>query len=85
MTQLDYQPRDFTYGSVEDASGLPARIAIFADRASMREAIGDDLTGAGFRTLNGGPIATLLDGPITLMGDVVMVDCPVVELSLIHI
>ena len=79
MTQLDVQTRDFSYGSASDASGLPARVAIFADRADMRAEIEGDLAGAGFRTVDGGPIVRLLDGPITLLGDVVMVDCPVVQ------
>ena len=42
----------------------------------MRDEIGDDLAGAGFRTVDGGEIEALLDGPISQLGDVVMVDCP---------
>ena len=79
MTQLEYQTRDFAYDTVSDPSGLPARVAIYADRASARAQIADDLGGAGFRTVDGGDIANLLDGPIALLGDVVMVDCPVIE------
>lgn len=79
MTQLEYQSQDFAYGAVEDASGMPARVAIFADRFSAREQIGSDLDGAGFRTVDGGEIANLLEGPIALPGDVVIVECPVVE------
>ena len=79
MTQLEYQTQDFAYGAVEDASGLPARVAIFADRSSAREQIANDLDGAGFRTVDGGEITNLLEGPIALLGDVVIVDCPVIE------
>jgi len=79
MTQLDYQTADFAYDAVEDPSGIPARVAIFADRPNVRGEIDDDLTGAGFRTVDGGPLTNLLDGPITMMGDVVMVDCPVLD------
>ena len=79
MTQLEYQTQDFAYGAVEDASGIPARVAIFADRSAAREQIADDLDGAGFRTVDGGEIANLLEGPIALLGDVVIVDCPVIE------
>lgn len=43
----------------------------------MREQIAADLGGAGFRTIDGGSIAALLEGPIALLGDVVMVDCAV--------
>ena len=74
---------DFEYGTTEtiahDSAGLPARVAIFADRAVVRREIAADLTGAGFRTLDGGAITELLDGPITLLGYAVMLDCPVVD------
>ncbi|WP_255547890.1 MarR family transcriptional regulator [Erythrobacter ani] len=74
---------DFTYDVARDSAGLPARVAIFADRPRMRAEIAEDLTGAGFRTVDGGEIAALLDGPITLLGDVVMVDCPVLDGSVL--
>lgn len=70
---------DVSAPPVSDAAGLPARVAVFADRPRIRREIGEDLAGAGFRTLDGGPIEALLDGPITLLGDVVMVDCPLVD------
>ncbi len=79
MAQAGFAGDDFQYGAATDAAGLPARVAIFADRAGVRREIAEDLSGAGFRTLDGGEVATLLDGPITLMGDVVMVDCPVLD------
>ncbi|MEM8726585.1 MAG: MarR family transcriptional regulator [Pseudomonadota bacterium] len=70
---------DFSYDVARDSAGLPARVAIFADRSGMREQIAEDLSGAGFRTLDGGVVANLLDGPIALLGDVVMLDCPSVD------
>ncbi|WP_299191607.1 MarR family transcriptional regulator [uncultured Erythrobacter sp.] len=83
MAQLEYQTQDFAYSggevAVTDGAGLPARVAIFADRGSTRDQIEEDLAGAGFRTVDGGAVANLLDGPITLLGDVVMVDCPVLD------
>jgi hypothetical protein len=79
MTQLKYQSEDFTYDAAHDPSGMPARVAIFADRAGMREEIAEDLAGAGFRTVDGGPIINLLEGQVSLLGDVVMVDCPVLD------
>ncbi|WP_252260235.1 MarR family transcriptional regulator [Erythrobacter aurantius] len=79
MTQLDYQAADFDYDGAQDAAGVPARVAIFADRASVRGEIAADLAGAGFRTIDGGAVASLLDGPIAMLGDVVMLDCPVVD------
>ncbi|BDI60518.1 MarR family transcriptional regulator [Qipengyuania nanhaisediminis] len=84
MTQIDYQTKDFSYASdigtgATDSAGLPARVAIFADRPSVRDQIAQDLGGAGFRTIDGGDVVQLLDGPIAMLGDVVMVDCPVVD------
>ena len=64
---------------VQDAAGMPARVAIFADRPRVRSEIASDLAEAGFRTVEGGEVAALLDGPITLLGDIVMVDCPVLD------
>ena len=84
MDQVRSDQADFAYGAegagrATDAAGLPARVAIFADRPVIRRQIAEDLVGAGFRTIDGGAIAVLLDGPITLLGDVVMLDCPVVD------
>lgn len=69
---------DFSYGAACDAAGLPARVAIFGAEAGVRAQIAADLGGAGFRTIDGGSLRALLEGPIALLGDVVMVDCPVV-------
>lgn len=81
MTQVELQETDFEYGVVADPAGLPARVAIFADRASARDQIGEDLAGAGFCTVDGGDISNLLDGPIALLGDVVIIECPVLDAS----
>lgn len=68
-----------SYDLACDAAGLPARVAIFGARPDIRAEIADDLAGAGFRTLDGGGLAALTDGPVTLLGDVVVVDCPVLD------
>ncbi|UAB79390.1 MarR family transcriptional regulator [Erythrobacter sp. SCSIO 43205] len=79
MFNTDTSTADFSYDCAQDASGLPARVAIYSDRAWVREEIGDDLSGAGFRCVEGGALTALIDGPISLLGDVVMVDCPQVD------
>jgi hypothetical protein len=43
----------------------------------LRRQIGADLGGAGFRSIDGGSLRALLEGPIALLGDVVVVDCMV--------
>lgn len=67
---------DFSYDVAVDGAGLPARVAIYGESAAMRDQIAADLGGAGFRTIDGGSIAALIEGPIALLGDVVLVDCP---------
>ena len=79
MQQGQSEHADFHYDMPQDSAGMPARVAVFADRASERAQIADDLVGAGFRALDGGAVSVLLDGPITLLGDVVMIDCPSVD------
>jgi hypothetical protein len=68
---------DFSYDTAQDGAGLPARVAIYGENADVRCQIAEDLGGAGFRTIDGGSIAALLEGPIALLGDVVLVDCAV--------
>lgn len=68
---------DFSYDIADDGAGLPARVAIFAEDEGLRRQIGADLGGAGFRSIDGGSLRALLEGPIALLGDVVVVDCTV--------
>lgn len=79
MTHAQLADGDFSYDVAHDSAGLPARVAIFGDRAGMRSEIARDLGEAGFRTIDGGDVSLLLDGPISALGDVVMVDCPVLD------
>ncbi len=74
-----HRQSDFSYEVARDPAGFPARVAVFADRPGIRRELAEDLTGAGFRALDGGGIRALLDGPITSLGDVVMLDCPEVD------
>lgn len=76
LTQLR-EEADFSYGCADDGAGLPARVAIFAEDEGLRRRIGDDLSGAGFRSIDGGSLRALIEGPIAILGDVVMVDCMV--------
>jgi hypothetical protein len=76
LTQATIQD-DFSYDLADDGAGLPARVAIFGADEGLRRQIADDLGGAGFRAIDGGSLRALLEGPIALLGDVVVVDCPV--------
>lgn len=73
---------DFSYELASDGAGLPARAAIFGPDAGVRAQIAADLGGAGFRSIDGGTLAALLEGAplmpdVAMLGDVVVVDCPV--------
>lgn len=78
-TAVSVSTADFAYEVARDPAGLPACIAVFADRESMRAQIVEDLVGAGFRESGGGPVADLLGAHINVLGDVVLVDCPVAD------
>ena len=68
---------NFAYlASSSDSAGLPLALSVFADRAHLREQIGDDAQAAGLRLVQTGDIADLLSGDARPLGDVVMVDCP---------
>ncbi|MEM1052342.1 MAG: MarR family transcriptional regulator [Pseudomonadota bacterium] len=79
MLYSDDTVEDFSYETARDPAGLPARVAIYADNASTRVEIEEDLSGAGFKAVEAGSLTDLLHGPISLLGDVVMLDCPQVE------
>lgn len=70
---------DFSYHSAEDAAGLPAGVAIFADRSSVRSEAAEDMAGAGFRVMRNAPLAELIDGDAAGLGDVVLLDCVAVD------
>jgi hypothetical protein len=79
MVDADNEIADFSYdapGAVgHDAAGIPARVSIFSDNARTRHEIAEDLDGAGFRVQDGGAVGDLVEGPIAILGDVVLIDC----------
>lgn len=70
---------DFQYDPVNDRAGLPLTISIFADRPHIRAQMRDDAVAAGFRLHVCEDVAGLLDADgVRVLGDVVLLDCPVV-------
>ncbi|MGY6552723.1 MAG: MarR family transcriptional regulator [Erythrobacter sp.] len=67
---------DFAYDTSSTCVGAPQRVTIFGAGSALRGELASDLAGAGFRIFDGGELAALLDGPLALASDVVMVDCP---------
>ena len=74
--QLEYTP-------TSDPAGLPLAISIFADRAHVRGMIADDVSSAGFRVVREAPVADLLNGEVVSLGEIVLLDCPHVDVATI--
>lgn len=81
----------FDFGWSEDADGReadvawlspcnPLAVSIFADRAYLRMELAEDAAAAGLRVARTGEIATLLASAVDHpLGDLVLIDCPVLE------
>lgn len=71
---------NFAYSSAaNDAAGLPLTLSIFADRPHVEAVVREDAEAAGFRLVAGGPVAALLDDEARVLGEVVLVDCPLAD------
>lgn len=62
---------------VEDRAGVTLGVSIFADRTWLRDELRDDVQAAGLALRDCGELALLLDGPPRVLGELVLVDCPV--------
>ncbi len=72
--------QDVSYGApANDAAGLRLALSIFADRAHLRDQMRDDAEGAGFRIAEVGSLVSLLEGEARQLGEVILLDCPVVD------
>ncbi|WP_220445951.1 winged helix DNA-binding protein [Novosphingobium umbonatum] len=77
---------NFSYDNHEDDLSVSRiGVSVFAERPSLRETMQEDVTGAGFRVTETGNLMRLVDtaeaGPA--LGDIVMVDCPLVDAALL--
>ena len=61
------------------AGQLPLGVSVFADRAPLRAQIGEDAAAAGFRLGAHGPLTDLLEGEVVPLGEVILIDAPVVD------
>jgi hypothetical protein len=75
---------NFAYAEpASDAAGLPLALSIFADRPHLREEMRGDALAAGFRVTQAAEIASLLEGEARPLGEVVLLDCPAVDGSVL--
>jgi hypothetical protein len=75
---------NFSYASsIDDGAatlaGLPLALSIFADRPHVRDQMRDDAVAAGFRITEVSDVVSLLEGDARPLGDVVLLDCPVMS------
>jgi len=70
---------DVTYACANDAAGMPLAVSIFADRAHVRDEIREDVSAAGMALRECGTLAGLLEGKARPLGEVVLLDCPLVD------
>jgi hypothetical protein len=68
-------------GVAYQAGHLPLTVSVFADRAHLRAQMADDAAAAGFRRGMDGAIEDLLSEGDAGLGEVILVDAPVVEAS----
>lgn len=66
---------DFAYDMVAEGKAALA-VAVYADRVEQRQAIGEDAAAAGLRLGELGPVASLAEGEVRALADVVVLDCP---------
>ena len=66
---------DFAYQSATTVAGVLATVSVFHDNSRGRSQLIGDLEEAGFRVLNRGDVAQLLDGGFGLAGDVMILEC----------
>jgi len=74
---------DFAYDAPADGAcdgaGLPARVSVFADKASLRDEMRGELAMSGFRPGLSEPVSALLDGETLALGDAVVLACPQID------
>ncbi len=66
---------DFSYEPVCDAAGCQLGVTVLADRAHVRAQLRDDAEAAGFRILTSASLQDYAAGPMTALGDLVLIDC----------
>lgn len=69
---LDYAPAG-------EPSALPLAVSVFADRPHVRGEIADDVMSAGLRVLRESSLADILDGQPVALGEIILLDCPMVD------
>jgi len=75
----DHAVKDGDRAGAGNPAGLPLSVSIFADRPHIRDCMRDDAVSAGLKLGNLGDVARFLNDNARLLGDVILLDCPVVD------
>ncbi len=75
LAQFNYRPDDVAL--LRPLS--PLTVAVFADRGYVRAEMAEDSAAAGLRVTRTADLGVLLAEPDFQVGDIVLVDCPVIE------
>ena len=78
MAQAGFAHEGMSGAAANDAT-LSLSVSIYADRAHVRDTMRDDALAAGFRLHECGPVADLLANGPKPLGEVVLLDCPVLD------
>ena len=66
-------------GPTYHAGYLPLAVAVYADRPQLRDEMADDALAAGFRLTRSGALAELHGDEARPLGEVVLIDAPVID------
>jgi hypothetical protein len=70
---------DFGHSEYPARNQAALNVSIFADRAYLRAELAEDAVGAGLRIAQSDEFSALLDADAKALGNVVLVDCPVID------
>jgi len=79
MRQANFAYPRVAEDPASDPSGSPLGLSVFADRPHLRAEMESDAAAAGFRIIQAAEVSSLLEGEARPLGEVVLLDCPVVD------
>ncbi len=80
VVEVQGQSRGQNWGRVQDRGTSLLTVSIFADRSYLRAELEEDAAAAGLRIAQNSDLGSLLEADSGLaLGDLVLVDCPVID------
>jgi hypothetical protein len=79
MPQANFAYARVAEDPASDPAGFPLALSVFADRPHLRAEMEGDAAAAGFHIIQVAEVSSLLEGEARPLGEVVLLDCPVVD------